>query len=130
MPNVETSTPANAPGPIGPYSHIATAGSFISISATAGVDPVTGQLAGLDVASQTQQILASFHAMLASVGSDLDHVVQVSVFLLRMSDFAAMNDAYAAGMGTHRPARTVIGVSALLKAGALVTMSLTAVMPD
>ena len=130
MPNVETSTPANAPQPIGPYSNIARAGSFIGISATAGVDPATGELAGADVASQTRQILANFRVMLASVGSDLDHVLQLSVYLLRMSDFAAMNEAYAEGMGTHRPARTVIGVNELPKAGAVLTMSLTAVTPD
>lgn len=130
MPSVETSTPANTPEPIGPYSHIATAGSFISVSATAGVDPETNELSGPDVASQTRQILTSFRTMLASVGSDLDHVVQVSVFLLRMSDFAAMNEAYAEGMRAHRPARTVIGVNELPKAGALLTISLTAVTPD
>ena len=130
MPSVETSTPANTPEPIGPYSHIARAGSFISISATAGVDPATNELSGPDVASQTRQILTSFRTMLASVGSDLDHVVQVSVFLLRMSDFAAMNEAYAEGMGAHRPARTVIGVNELPKPGALLTISLTAVMAE
>jgi len=39
MPRVETSTPPNTPAPIGPYSHIATVGRFITIGGTAGVDP-------------------------------------------------------------------------------------------
>jgi len=69
MPNVETSTPPNSPGPIGPYSHIAKVDQFITIGAIAGVDPATGQLAGNDVASQTRQILDSFKVMLESVGS-------------------------------------------------------------
>jgi len=55
--------------PIGPYSHIAKVGEFITIGGTAGVDPATGELAGPDVASQTKQILAAFEIMLASVGS-------------------------------------------------------------
>jgi 2-iminobutanoate/2-iminopropanoate deaminase len=33
-------------------------------------------------------------------------------------------------MGAHRPPRTVIGVRALPKSGALVTMNLTAVTAD
>ena len=127
MPRVETSTPPNTPVPIGPYSHIARVERFITIGGTAGVDPATGQLAGPDVGSQARQILDSFAVMLASVGSDLEHVVHVNVFLQQMSDFEAMNEAYVEKMGAHRPARTVIGVRVLPKPGVLVTMNLTAV---
>jgi 2-iminobutanoate/2-iminopropanoate deaminase len=126
---VETSTPPGTPTPIGPYNHIAKVGPFISIGGTAGVDPVTGQLAGPDVAAQTTQILKSFRTMLQSVGSDLDHVLHINIFLLEMRDFEAMNRAYVEGMGTHRPARTVIGVSELPKPGVRLTMNLTAVTP-
>ena len=124
---VETSTPANTPEPIGPYNHIAKAGQFISIGGTAGVDPATGQLAGTDVYSQTKQILQSFRVMLQSVGSDLDQVIHLNVFLKNMQDFDEMNRAYIEMMGNHRPARTVIGVNQLPKPGVLLTMNLTAV---
>jgi 2-iminobutanoate/2-iminopropanoate deaminase len=127
MPNVETSTPPNTPIPIGPYNHIAKVGTFITIGGTAGVSPATGELAGSDVGSQARQILDSFSVMLASVGSDLIHIVHVSVFLKDMSDFDAMNLAYVERLGDHRPARTVIGVCELPRPGVLVTMSLTAV---
>jgi 2-iminobutanoate/2-iminopropanoate deaminase len=130
MPEVETRTPPNTPTPIGPYNHVARVGSSITIGGTAGVDPATGQLAGSDVESQTRRILESFAVMLASVGSDLDHVVHVNIFLLDMSDFEAMNAAYVVGMGDHRPARTVIGVRELPKPGVLLTMNLTAVTAD
>ena len=96
MPRVVTSTPPNTP--------------------TAAIDPATGQLAGQDVRSQTRQILDNFKVMLASVGSDLGHAVHVNVFLGQMKDFDAMNEAYIEKMGSHRPARTVIGVSELLTA--------------
>jgi 2-iminobutanoate/2-iminopropanoate deaminase len=124
---VETSTPANTPKPIGPYNHIAKVGQFISIGGTAGVNPDTDQLAGPDVYSQAKQILESFEVMLRSVGSDLNHVIHVNVFLKDMRDFDEMNRAYIEVMGNHRPARTVIGVSELPKPGVLLTMNLTAV---
>jgi len=130
MPRVSTSTPPDTPVPIGPYNHIARVGSSITVGATAGVDPATGQLAGPDVGAQTRQVLDSFRVMLASVGSDMDHIVHVTVFLLHMSDFDAMNSAYVERMGDHRPARTVIGVHELPKPGVLVTMNLTAVTRD
>ena len=130
MPDVETFTPPNIPTPIGPYSHIARAGSLISISATAGVNPVSGQLAGDDVYSQARQILETFGVMLASVGSDLNHIVHINVFLKDMRDFEEMNRAYTEKLGQHRPARTVIGVTELPKPGALLTMNLTAVSKE
>ena len=124
---VETSTPPNTPSPIGPYSHIAKVGQFISIGGTAGVNPATGHLAGPDVYSQAKQILESFKVMLESVGSDLNHIVHVNVFLKDVRDFESMNRAYIEKMGDHRPARTVIGVNELPKPGILLTMNLTAV---
>lgn len=127
---VETSTPPNTPTPIGPYNHIAKVGPFITIGGTAGVNPATGQLAGPDVYSQAKQILESFKVMLASVGSDLQHVVHVNVFLKEMQEFENMNRAYIEQMGDHRPARTVIGVNELPKPGVLLTMNLTAVTRD
>ena len=129
-PIVETSTPPNTPTPIGPYNHVAKVGSFITIGGTAGVNPATGQLAGEDVASQTQQILESFKVMLESVNSDLSHVVHINIFLKHMSDFEEMNRAYIEVLGKHRPARTVIGVSELPKPGVLLTMNLTAVTKE
>lgn len=130
MPKIETSTPPNTPTPIGPYNHIAKVGPFITIGGTAGVDPSTGKLAGDDAYAQAKQILASFRIMLESVGSDLEHVVHVNVFLKEMKDFEEMNRAYVEMMGNHRPARTVIGVNELPKPGVLLTMNLTAVTKE
>ena len=114
--------------PIGPYSHIAKVGTFITIGGTAGVDPRTGELAGPDIASQTRQIIDMFETMLATVGSDLDHIIHINIFLADISDFEAMNAAYAEKMSDHRPARTAIAVTGLPKPGALLTTNLTAVV--
>jgi 2-iminobutanoate/2-iminopropanoate deaminase len=127
---VETSTPPNTPTPIGPYNHIAKVGPFITIGGTAGVDPATNRLAGPDVQAQTWQILESFKVMLESVGSDIDHVIHINVFLKDMEDFEAMNAVYLEAMGRHRPARTVIGVHELPKPGVLLTMNLTAISKE
>jgi len=77
---VETFTPEDVMKPIGPYSHIAKAGQFVSISATAGVDPSTGELVGPTVFSQTEQILKSFQLMLETVGSSKAHIKQINLF--------------------------------------------------
>jgi 2-iminobutanoate/2-iminopropanoate deaminase len=123
---VETFTPAGVMTPIGPSSHIARAGPILFISATAGVDPATGELAGPDTYSQARQILRSLRAMLESVGATMEQVVHVHVFMVNMDDFEDMNRAYRDAFGAHRPARSVIGVSALPQPGALLTMNLNA----
>ncbi|MEP1572662.1 RidA family protein [Roseibium album] len=125
---VEYSTPTNTMRPIGPYSHIAKVGEFITIGATAGVDPTTGKLIGPDITSQTLQILDAFEVMLASVGSDLAHVIHVNVYMKDMKDFDEMNDAYESKMGARKPARTAVAVIDVPKENALLTMNLTAVV--
>ena len=49
--------------------------------------------------------------MLHSVGSNLNQVIHVNIFLESMKDYEEMNRAYVEMMGDHRPARTVIEVS-------------------
>lgn len=127
---VEKSTPAGAMTPVGPYSHIAKAGQFITIGATAGIDPATGDLAGPDIESQTKQTLDAFEGMLASVSSGLDHIVHINAFLADMQDFEGMNAAYVEKMGERRPARIAVAVSGLPKPGALLTMNFTAVTKE
>jgi 2-iminobutanoate/2-iminopropanoate deaminase len=127
---VQTFTPPTLFKPIGPYSHLAKAGPFISISGTPGVDSQTGQLAGPDAYAQSRQILRNFRAMLESVGSGMDEVMHVHVFLKHVEDFDAMNKAYAEEFASHLPARTVICVADLPKKGALLTMNLNAICGD
>lgn len=125
---VETFTPRDMPAPLGPYSHIARSGGFIAISAIAGIDPETGRLVGADAYSQAKQILKLVESMLASAGSNLDHVVHVSVFLKNIEDLADVDRACVGVMTAHPTARTVVAMSDLPKQGALVTMSVTAIV--
>jgi len=125
-PVVETSTPPNMPAPLGPYSHIARAGQFITISAIAGMDPDTGRLVGSDAYVQAKQILRLFGDMLGAAGSDFGHVVHVSVFLKDMEHLREVSRAFRESVGPHPPAGTVVAVADLPKVGALLTMSLTA----
>ena len=116
--------------PIGPYCHMTKVGSFVAISGLAGVDPSTEMLAGKDVYTQTMQILKSFKHLLGEIGADFQAVTHVHVFLRNMDDFEEMNRAYAESFGPAVPARTVIGVLALPKKDALVTMNLNAILAD
>jgi 2-iminobutanoate/2-iminopropanoate deaminase len=127
---IDTFLPDGTPEPIGPYSHVARAGGFLHVSGTAGVDPATGRMAGPDAYAQAAQILRNFRVMLQAAGSDLQHILHVNVFLKNVDDFEALNQAYREGMGTHRPARTVVVVADLPKRDALMTMNCMAVAKE
>lgn len=113
--------------PIGPYSHAVVAGGQIFISGTPGIDPKTGALAGNTAYLQTQQALKNCQSMLISAGATLDDIAHIQVNLVNVADFAEMNRAYAEFFSHPYPARTVIGIAALPKPGALLTLNAVAI---
>jgi 2-iminobutanoate/2-iminopropanoate deaminase len=66
-----------------------------------------------DVVAQTNRVLANLEAVLAAAGCTWNDVVKTTVFLHDMSDFPAVNEAYARALGDARPARSTVQVSAL-----------------
>ncbi len=110
---IRTIKAEGAPNAVGPYSHAVVAGDLIYCSGQVPLDPATSELVTGDVAAQTGRILDNLAAVLAAAGSGLERIVKTTVFLVDISDFAAMNDAYAKRFGDHRPARSTIGVAAL-----------------
>lgn len=101
------------PPPVGPFSHLVDAGTYLFLSGQVPQDPATGKLIEGDIAAQTTRILENIQAVLRTVGRDLSHVVKVNVFLADMADFAAMNAIFATYFEAPYPARTTIGVAAL-----------------
>jgi len=101
------------PQPIGPYSAGMIFDRLVLVSGQGATDPQTGQIAGLDVESQTEQVFRNIQAILQAAGSDLSHVLRCGVFLVDLRDFEKMNAVYAKVFGDHRPARTTVQVAAL-----------------
>jgi 2-iminobutanoate/2-iminopropanoate deaminase len=100
----------DAPKPIGPYTPIVRAGEWLVCSGQLGVSG--GQLAD-GLVAQVTQALANAETLLKSEGSSLLDVVKTTVFLVDIADFSAMNEAYVAAFGEHRPARSAFAVAAL-----------------
>lgn len=103
----------HAPAAIGPYSQGVIAGGLLFTAGQIALDPASGQVVEGDVVAQTRQVLANLHAILQSAGAGWDDVVKTTVFLHDMSDFPRVNEIYGATLGTARPARSTVQVSAL-----------------
>jgi 2-iminobutanoate/2-iminopropanoate deaminase len=117
------------PKPVGPYSPGMVFDRLVFVSGQGAIDPATGQLAGLDIESQTEQVFRNLSAILRAAGTDLSHVLRCGVFLVDMREFAAMNAVYARIFGDHRPARTTVAVSSLPHAGLRVEIDAVAYVP-
>jgi len=98
-----------APPPVGPYSQAVMAGDFIFAAGQLGIDPKRGELVE-GIEAQTRQVLTNLSAVLEAAGSSLDRVVQATVFLAHMEDFAAMNTVYAEFFPLEPPARSTVVV--------------------
>jgi 2-iminobutanoate/2-iminopropanoate deaminase len=84
-------------------------------------------MTGTDISEQTARVLENLQAILTAAGLGWPNVVKTTVYLQRMSDFAAMNEVYTRVMGTARPARSTVEVGALPR-GALVEIDLIAAL--
>jgi 2-iminobutanoate/2-iminopropanoate deaminase len=119
---------AGAPRAIGPYSQAACAKGFIFTAGQVALDPATGELVPGGIAEQTARALENLKAVLSAAGSSPAQVVKTTVFLVDMTDFAAMNEVYGRFFGDHRPARSTVAVAALPR-GAQVEIEVIAALP-
>ena len=85
---------------------------YNNISAQLPLD-LSGKLIDGTVAEQTAQCLAYVKAIIESVDHAVEDIVKVNVYLADIADLAAMNEAYAAFFGDHKPARKVVGCGEL-----------------
>lgn len=101
--------PDGFPAPKGPYSPAVRAGDFVYVSGQTPRDPMTGELIGADVATQTRATLANVRRILQVAGAELADVVSVSLYLQHMEDWAAVNEIYKEFFVEPFPSRTALG---------------------
>jgi len=100
-----------SPKAAGPYRPIVRAGGWLICSGQVGMKD--GALVDGGVAEQLAQAVANLEALLVEHGAGLASIAKTTVFLTDMADFRAMNEAYVAAFGDHRPARSTVAVAGL-----------------
>lgn len=113
----------NAPKVVGPYSQAVKLGNLIFCSGQIGVDPSLGKLVEGGTEEEAKQVLKNLEAVLIAAGSNLNKVLQTTIYITDMSKYAEVNAIYAESFKTEPlPARATIQVSAL-PAGASIEIS-------
>jgi 2-iminobutanoate/2-iminopropanoate deaminase len=88
------------------FSRAVRAGGMVYVSGhSAPHDPARGVYRGATAGEQVRNALGFIAALLAEAGSDLDHVVQVSMLITDPADYAECNAEYVKHFPRGLPAR-------------------------
>ena len=105
-----------APAPIGPYNQAVLVGNTLYTSGQIPLDPVTGEIVGGDIETETKQVMENMKAVLSAAGMDFSNVVKTSIFIIDMNDFAKINAVYGSYFNEETaPARETVQVAKLPK---------------
>lgn len=124
--------------PRGRYPHVKRAGDFLFVSGISSRKPdntIAGASAdelgtvSLSIEVQTRAVIENIRDILRSAGADLEHLVDVTTFLVNMNDFGAYNKVYGEFFGYDGPARTTVAVHQLPHPHLLIEMKATAYRP-
>ncbi len=108
--------------PRGKYPHLKRGGDFLFVSGTssrradntiAGAEVDSLGTTRLDIRVQTRAVIENIRDILQSAGAQMQDLVEISVFLVSMNDFAGYNEVYGEFFGYDGPARTTIAVHQL-----------------
>mgnify|MGYP002780666940 CR=1 FL=1 len=116
-----------APVPIAPYSQGVAANGFLFVAGQVGLDPATRQLVSGGFEAETVRVMENIKAVLQAAGLDFTHVVNTTIYLKDISNFAKVNEIYGRYFTGDFPARTTVGV-ANLPGGASVEIAVVAVV--
>lgn len=98
----------DAPAAIGPYSQAIRVGNLLFLSGQIPLDPKTNQISGTTIEEQTHRVMGNLTAVLAANNMSMANIVNTTVYLRDLNDFAAMNKVYGSYFGANPPARATI----------------------
>ena len=124
--------------PRGTYPHIRQAGDFLFVSGISSRRPdnsIAGAIVDeqgtthLDIRVQTRAVIENIRDILHSMDCDLVDLVDMTVFLVNMNDFAGYNEVYAEFFSEGGPARTTVAVHQLPHPHLVIEMKATVHRP-
>jgi len=116
-----------APSAVGPYSVAVSTGDMLYTSGQLPMDPVTGEIIGDTPADQARYSLENLKNVIENLGSKMENVVKVTIFITDMDSFAEINNVYSEFFLENCPARSCVEVSRLPK-DALIEIEAIALM--
>jgi 2-iminobutanoate/2-iminopropanoate deaminase len=95
--------------PAGAYSPGIRAGSLLFVSGQVPRNPLTGQIEGNDVPSQTRRVVENIRIVLEAGGATLSDIVSTTCYLADIKDWETFNNTYKELFRPPYPTRTTVG---------------------
>lgn len=105
--------PTNIPVPKGHYSPAINHNGLIYVSGQLPWNYETGEVETGAIELQTELALRNVETILHAAGSDLNHVLQMTIYVSEMNDWDKVNEVYKRILGEHKPARAIVPVKDL-----------------
>jgi 2-iminobutanoate/2-iminopropanoate deaminase len=110
-------TSTDAPAAIGPYSQAMRHGDLLWCSGQLGLHPTKGTLVGDGTVEQAEQALRNLDAICREAGTSLGKALRLTIYLVDLAEFQAVNAVYEQHFEAPYPARATVQVAALPKGG-------------
>ena len=101
---------SEAPVPGGHYSQAVAHNGVIYVAGQLAMVPGQTEHRVGSISEQTEQTLRNVKAILRAAGSDLDRVLQMTIYISDIALWGEVNATYQKVMGAHRPARAIVPV--------------------
>lgn len=117
------------------FSHAVSAKGTITIRVSGQLARLDGQPipAGLSLGEQWRRALENLITVVRAAGADVPNIVLLRAYVTDMAEFnaggAQVGEAWAATLGRHFPAMTLVGVTGLVDPNARVEIEAEAVLP-
>ena len=105
--------PSTIPVPKGHYSPAVEFNSLIFVSGQLPWNYATGDIETGAIELQTALALRNVETILLAANSDLNHVLQMTIYVSEMDDWDKVNEVYARILGEHKPSRAIVPVKDL-----------------
>jgi 2-iminobutanoate/2-iminopropanoate deaminase len=105
--------PPITPEPKGHYSSAVVHNGLIFVSGQLPRNAVTGEVETGAIELQTELALRNVEDILLAANSDLNHVLQFTIYVSEMELWDKVNEVYASVLGEHKPARAIVPVKDL-----------------
>ncbi len=102
------------PAPLGlPFSPALKFGELLFVSGQGPIDK-NGKVIPGDIRAQMRATLENFKRIMEAAGSDMDCVLQTTVYLRDLAEYSGMNEIYSSFFDDPKPARTTVQAGDLL----------------
>ncbi|MEO1438337.1 MAG: RidA family protein [Bacteroidota bacterium] len=124
--------------PLGNYPHVKRVGDFIYVSGTSSRRPNNTHVGAekqedgtfqLDIRLQTQAVIENIGKLLEGIGASLSDVIDITTFLVDITDFKGYNEVYGTFFDHTGPTRTTVAVHQLPHPNLLIEIKAIAYRP-